>query len=62
MNTPSSSRYIRRKMTSSSRRGITFLRRASLGGVVATTVFAAGEATDVRAADIILPPNVTIGV
>jgi hypothetical protein len=32
-----------------------------LGGVVATTVLAAGEATDVRAADIILPPNVTIG-
>jgi hypothetical protein len=33
-----------------------------LGGVVATTMLAAGEATDLRAADLVLPPNATIGV
>src|SRR5688500_14088406 len=53
-----SARFIRRATVSSTRRGIQFVRRASGSAVVAASLFAAGEA----AAQISLPPNLTIGV
>ena len=52
------SRSIRRTATSLSRRGIQFLRRASLGVAAAASLLAAAEVS----AQITLPPNLTIGM
>src|SRR5688500_5429948 len=40
-----SDRLVRRAMSAASRRGLQFVRRASLGGLLAASVFAAGEAS-----------------
>src|SRR5688572_23079191 len=52
----------RRSLSSARRRGIQFVRRTCLGGLVATSIFAAGETTKVVAQDLVLPPDLTIGM
>ena len=46
-------RLVRRTVSSVSRRGLQFVRRASMGGLVAASVFAAAESQ----AQVTIPPN-----